>query len=389
MDERPPAGLSHERIYRVMSGEARDGKARLLRSLTRLATPAYRAAVTGRNSLYTAGVLPATPLGRPTISVGNLTAGGTGKTPMVIALARRLTDMGHRPAVLLRGYDPGRADAGEQSDEATELRAALGPAVPVMPNRDRVEGAKQVLANHPEVSAFLLDDGFQHRRAARDLNLVLIDALRPFGYGYMLPRGLLREPPTALRRADAVILTRVNRATPEALAHLRQQIAQLTGRAPVAEAEHDWSGLRLEHDQLPLDHLADRAVLGVAGIGNPQDFEARLKEVAPRCVGCLSYDDHHRYTPAELKTIEATARQRGADALVITEKDFVKWPTHPTPSAALPVYRPAVEMAFRMGEAELTSLMAEAVGPSPRKPADNTPPHPPADAPGESTGPTA
>ena len=341
-----------------MSGEDRGPAAVALRGLTLPATLPYRAAVTGRNALYATGILPTRDLGRPTLSVGNLTAGGTGKTPMVIALARLLQAMGHRPAVLLRGYEPKGYESKRGSDEAAELRGSLGGGVPVMPDADRLAGARRVLEQHPETSVFLLDDGFQHRRARRDLNLVLVDTLRPFGFDHLLPRGLLREPVSALRRADAVILTRTDRAEAAQREAVSATIRRLTGRPPLAESIHDWSALRLAFKPYPLERIAQQAVLGVAGIGNPQDFADRLKQVAGRCVGVLTYDDHYRYSRDELAGIFSVALERGAQAVVTTEKDYVKWRTFASGvKARLPVYRPVVALRFTRGAAELQQLL--------------------------------
>jgi tetraacyldisaccharide 4'-kinase len=361
--KRRPNPVSHQRIYAVMSGEATDWKAQMLRGLSAAGVPPYLAAVAGRNALYAAGVLPAAKLGRPTVSVGNLTAGGTGKTPMVIALARRLQAMGHRPAVLLRGYEPAGYERKKGSDEAAELRGSLGPDVPVMPDGSRVRGAKKVLDEHPATTCFVLDDGFQHRRARRDLNLVLVDAQRPFGFDHLLPRGLLREPPSSLKRADAVILTRTNRVEPDVLTELSRRIEKLTGRPPLAHAEHTWTGLRLSFKDYPLDTLADQTVMGVAGIGNPGDFETKLRETVGRYVGTLVFDDHYRYTRDELSGIFNTALEREAQAVVTTEKDYVKWRAFASGvKARLPVYRPKVEMHLTRGNDELDHLLHDKLG---------------------------
>lgn len=351
---RPP---THDRIYSILSGDARDPRAHLTRLATSLASPVFRSVVFARNTLYNVGILQAEDLGRPAISVGNLTTGGTGKTPMVIALAHRLQAMGHKPAVLLRGYEPsGYESTG--SDEAAVLRGALGDTVPVMANPERVQGAKDVIEKHPGITVFLLDDGFQHRAAKRDLNLVLIDATRPFGFDRLLPRGLMREPIGALNRADAVILTRTNRATPEELRDISQRIEDATDRPPLAYAQHDWTTLRLAYKSYPLEHLERYTALGVAGIGNPADFEQRLRQLAGECVGCLTFDDHYLYERSDLSGIFSVASDRGADAVVTTEKDWVKWrSTAHGVKTKIPVFRPVVEMKFTHGEDALDALL--------------------------------
>ncbi|MEO1235542.1 MAG: tetraacyldisaccharide 4'-kinase [Planctomycetota bacterium] len=350
-----------KRIEGILGGGDRDPVAHALRLLTPLGVPPYRLANGVRQSLYTAGVLPARDLGRPTISVGNLTVGGTGKTPMVIEVARRLRDAGRQPAVLLRGYEPAGLESKQGSDEAAELRGSLGGDIPVMANSSRVTGAAEVLEQRPDVDTFVLDDGFQHRRAKRDLDLVLLDASRPFGFGHCLPRGLMREPPKALRRADAVVVTRCNRATPEQLAELDARVEQLTGRPPVAHCRHRWAELRCGIEHRPVEKLAEKTVLGCAGLANPTDFEATLRAVAGRCVGVLTFPDHYRYSRHELGGVFNTAAERGADAVVITEKDWVKWRRYAGGvKSRVPVYRPVVQMAFVDGEAEFAALLREA-----------------------------
>ncbi|MEM6459785.1 MAG: tetraacyldisaccharide 4'-kinase [Planctomycetota bacterium] len=352
-----------DRIAGVLGGTHRDPAAVALRLATNLGVPPFRLASGLRNTLYDAGVIRAVPLGRPTISVGNLTTGGTGKTPMVVEVVRRLTAMGRKPAVLLRGYEPAGLESRQGSDEAAELRGSLGGDVSVMADGRRVRGAAAVLDRYPETDCFILDDGFQHRRAARDLNLVLIDASCPFGYGRVLPRGLLREPPGRLRRADAVVVTRADRATPEALRTLDQRIERLTGRPPLAHARHRWAELRQARQTLPVAYLAGKTVLGCCGLGNPTDFEASLRGFAGRCVGCVVFEDHRRYNRDDIAGVFHTARERGADAVVVTEKDWVKWRRFGGGvKASLPVLRPVLRMAFLDDEEAFEQTLADAVG---------------------------
>lgn len=200
-------------IRDILSGEDRGAGAKLTRVALTAMEPAYRAAVALRNVAFDRGWRTPRDLGRPTISVGNLTVGGTGKTPMVVALCRKLIAMGHLPGVLLRGYK----SHGGRSDEADELQTTLGSQVVVEADPDRVAAARRVLQKTPGTTVFVLDDGFQHRRAHRDLDIVLLDAARPFADGHVLPRGLLREPMQNLRRASAVIFTHADLALSEQL----------------------------------------------------------------------------------------------------------------------------------------------------------------------------
>ena len=350
------------RLIRIQSGTDRDPAAVALRLASNMGTPAYRAAVGVRNRMYDLHLLRSRPLGRPTVAVGNLTAGGTGKTPMVIELCHRLRVMGHRPAVLLRGYEPAGLESKEGSDEAKVLRGALG-SIPVQADSSRVRGARAVLAAHPDTGVFVLDDAFQHRKARRDLDLVLIDATRPFGFGRLLPRGLLREPLRSLRRADAVIITRADRVDGATLEKLDRRITRVTGRAPIAHAVHHWAELRIGHEARDVAWLSSHAVLGVSGIGNPADFEAKLRGAAGRVVGMVTFDDHHAYTRSEVQGILNHAEERGAEAVVTTQKDWVKWRRLAGGTKArLPVVRPIVRMAFLDGGDALDEMLREAVG---------------------------
>lgn len=348
-----------QRILAAMSGDDTTPRGALTRAALSALTPGYRAGNALRSVGFAVGLKPTRPLGRPTVSVGNLTAGGTGKTPMVQHLVRQLAETGHRPCVLLRGYMGG--------DEAEEHRKALGDIAHVEPDPDRVAAAARVLNEHPETTCFVLDDGFQHRRARRDLDLVLIDATNPWGFGRLLPRGLLREPKGALCRADAVIVTRADQVPPEALQQLDNEVDRITGRPPIAHAEHAWDGLLSGKPNetgilKPLDELRGQTVMGVVGIGNPAAFANTLERHAGTVVHCEQLPDHHRYTTTQLNHLIELAKTAGATALVTTEKDWVKWELlledHPPD---FPILRASLALGFRDGAEELSSLLAERI----------------------------
>ncbi len=350
--------MSWESWHRpIVSGTDRSLTAGAVRAGLRVAELGYRVAVVSRNICYEKGLCSGFDLPRPVVSVGNLTVGGTGKTPMVIELTRRLIAMGHHPAVLLRGYHASTFG----SDEARELSYELGAAVPIGVGTDRVQAAARVVSQRPEVDVFVLDDGFQHRRVRRELDLVLIDATEPFGYGHLLPRGLLREPAANLRRADAVIVTRADQVGD--LMGLDARIERLCGRKPVAHAAYRWEGFRDArggtHDR---GFLADRVVVGVCGVGNPGAFEQTLRQSARAVPACVAMPDHHDYNLVELKGLLGRARQLGAQAVVTTEKDWVKWETLAGGEAlGLPVYRPILRVKFLDGEVAVDSLLRGAV----------------------------
>lgn len=345
--------MNQRYLQRIMSGEGGSAAAMVRLGLS-LASPAYGLIVAGRNQLFDTGIRRSVELGRPTVSVGNITTGGTGKTPMVLYLARQLQAMGGSPAVLTRGYHGG--------DEARQMQTELGPGVPVEVNPDRAAGARAVLARQPQTQVFILDDGFQHRQVTRDLDLVLIDATDPFGLGHLLPRGLLREPIGALRRADAVILTRIEQVTADEIASLDRRITDITGQPPVAYAAMAWSAVRHEDEQHSVDALKRLRVIGVCGIGNPSPFEGALRKASAEVVDVYRFADHHLYTAADRERLEQAAADARADALVMTEKDWVKWSAlegRSADAAVRPVYRPVLQLEFDRGSDRLHALLRD------------------------------
>lgn len=343
-------------LLNVMSGRDRSARARLMRLGLGALTPGYRAAVMARNAAFDTGVRKPTRLGRQTISIGNLTTGGTGKTPMVMHVATRLLEIGAKPAILLRGYAAGASG----SDEAMQYRGEL-PDVPVEPDPDRAAGARRVLAAHPDVGVFVLDDGFQHRQVHRDLDLVLIDATNPFGYDRLLPRGLLREPVGALRRADGVIVTRADQATRDALADIEDRIAGAMGKPPLAHAAMRWAAYRHNDALAPAERLRGVKVAAICGIGNPVAFERTLRQHVRNVALLRVFGDHHAYTQADWFSVLGDARRAGAEALVMTEKDWVKWQLLEQHEETLPVYRPILSIEFLDGSEALDALLRKTI----------------------------
>ena len=336
---------------RAMSGEDTSLKAGCLRAALTAAVPGYALGNGLRSAGFATGIKRTHTLGRPTVSVGNLTTGGTGKTPMVGWVVGQLLKQGHHPCILLRGYRGG--------DEAAEHQARWGEKVRVEPNADRVAAAAAALKEDPSITCFVLDDGFQHRRAQRDLDLVLIDATNPWGYGHLLPRGLMREPKSALKRAGEVIVTRSDQVPPDALALVDKQIESITGKPPIAHAEHAWAGLVDADDEAhDLSLLKDRSVMGVVGIGNPAAFEATLNQHANQVLHCEALPDHHGYTRKQLLRFIDLATTAGAQAVVTTEKDLVKWASLlEDEKVGVPIYRAALAMRFRDGGDEVSTLL--------------------------------
>jgi len=278
--------------------------------------------VAARNIAYDRGLLAVRGGGVPVISIGNLTLGGTGKTPLVAWAARTLAAAGRRPAIVSRGYG---AKPGEVSDEAAEL-ALVVPGVPHVADRDRVAGARAAVTRGADV--IVLDDGFQHRRLARDLDIVAIDATDPFGGERLFPRGLLREPPASLRRADAVVLTRAAAVDAESRAAIRRAVIAARGGDSSmlwAEASHRPVALRDHAGGLhDLDRLRGCRVAAFAGIGNPAAFRATLTGLGADIAAYTPFADHHAYGDGDLEALAATVRTSGAALAVTTLKDLVK-----------------------------------------------------------------
>lgn len=344
--------MDDARIHAILSGAAKGPWPALLRTLTAAAEPAYAAAVRRRNAAFDRQGGRRLP--RPVVSVGNLTTGGTGKTPMVVWVARRLMAAGHQPCVLMRGY---RSRDG-RSDEAEELRAAGIPQV--RPHPERGAEADRALAEDPAISCFILDDGFQHRQLARDLDIVLVDASCPFGHGRLLPRGLLREPRENLRRAGAVVVTRADQGGD--LAGLTATLTRLWGRPPTALCRHAWDGFAEgppgRERTHPAGALAGRRVAAACGIGNPGAFLRQAEAAAGTLVLAEPKADHHPWSAAECRDLLARAGGAGAETLLLPEKDFVKWLPH---LAALPpapaLWRPRLDLQFLSGADELAKLL--------------------------------
>jgi tetraacyldisaccharide 4'-kinase len=273
----------------------------------------YGAVARLRARVYELGLLKQRRLRGKVISVGNLTVGGTGKTPMVLWIAQRLAVEGKRTGVLTRGY--GGSSVGE-SDEVQLMKARLGSAVAFGVGADRFARGSELAAKGTEW--FVLDDGFQHLRLARDADVVLIDALNPFGGGRVLPAGRMREPKTALRRADVVVITRSTHA-PGVEATVRRD-----SPAPIFYAQAALDSVRQaagEERDAELAAARDRKWFAFCGIGNPAAFMSNLRAWGIPVVGQRFFRDHHRYTQAEVDELARAARAASANGLICTEKD--------------------------------------------------------------------
>ena len=310
----------------------------------------YGAAMRSRARLFTNGCLAAHRLPCKVVSVGNITLGGTGKTPASLYMARLIHEAGLRVAVVSRGYK-GRAEhqggivsdghtlrmtPADAGDEPYLMARHLLPlGIPVIVGGDRVRSGRLAVERFA-TQVLVLDDGFQHMRLRRDLNLVLLDAGQPFGNGHLLPRGALREPLSALARADACLLTRCPQTF---IARIPDDDGGREGahlphdhRHPVFPATHapfavEWIAdgqVGPQQELPPLDAMASRPVFAFSGLARNDDFQASLREMGFDLKGWKALADHHAYSREELAAIETLAARQGAELMVTTEKDRVK-----------------------------------------------------------------
>jgi tetraacyldisaccharide 4'-kinase len=303
-------------IHEFLSGQVRGVKAACIRRLLWLASCVYELIIRLRNWNYDQGKgVHQAPV--PVVSVGNLTVGGTGKTPTVEYLARFYRERDYQVCIISRGYGGSQG----MNDEYLMLAETL-PDVPHLQGGNRVELAN-VAVEELESELIILDDGFQHRKLNRDLNIVLIDATNPWGYGYLLPRGLLREPISSLRRADGIIITRADQSLTGGII---RRIKQYNRNAPIILASHAPSGLsRFDGETRNVIVLNQREVALCCGVGNPKAVADTLEKLGAKIVAERIFPDHHEYTQQDIESLTAWACQLPQDCWIITtHKDAVK-----------------------------------------------------------------
>jgi tetraacyldisaccharide 4'-kinase len=308
-----------------------------------------------RNRLYDRGWKRSYQAGVPVVSVGNLTLGGTGKTPCVEYVAGFYLSLGRRVFILSRGY----AASGNANDEACLLAANL-PDVPHLQGRDRVALARQAVGMGAEV--LVLDDGFQHRRLARDLDIVLIDASEPWQAERMFPRGFLREYLEELARAHVVVLTRADQVDQSERGRLREAVARIAPDAELVLARHRplcW--LSIDGGRRDVQALAHKPVAAFCGLGHPDAFRRTLIDLGMRLCAFRSFPDHHRYTDGDMEDLTAWRREWGPECvLVTTQKDLVKM--RPGHSIGRDLWALRIAFDFQAAEDALDRKLKEAIG---------------------------
>lgn len=367
-------------LYKLVHGEEPGILAVVLLGLLRIFSLIYGWGVEITLYLYKTGILRQHKLDCQVISLGNITVGGTGKTPTAQRLATIIRDMGYRVVILNRGYRAGwTGEVGlvsdgyksymtvtEAGDEAYLLAKSL-PGIAVVIGKNRILTG-QYAVKELKADIIILDDGYQHWQLARDLDIVLIDSLNIFGNNFLLPRGTLREPLANLARAQAFLLTKVDQSRDDARDIIHGTLARYNDQALVVESIHqpkcfveieEWyKGVRITN--VALDTISNQKVLALSAIGNPTSFEQTIIDIGVAEVCGVRYADHHDYTMSEMQHIMQRAVDENVYALITTEKDAVKIPAEFIHSERpLPLYVLSIAVHFTEGYEEFMGLIKD------------------------------
>ena len=343
--------IESEVWHALIRGQRRGPLAFAARCGLRLASWPWALVMWTRNRLFDCGWKRVHRAAVPVVSVGNLTLGGTGKTPCVEWVAKFYRARDVQVAILSRGYG---SEAG-RNDEAMVLEENL-PDVPHLQGRDRVALATTAV-EELESELLVLDDGFQHRRLHRDLDIVLIDATHPPMCDYVFPRGTLREPASGLRRAGAIVLTRCDQVPAEVVEAIRDWLARRLPNVPVATTEHRPVELMgCEGARASVDLLAGKPVGAFCGIGNPAAFRRTLEGLGATVTAFRTFPDHHAYTQADVEDLTCWAATLPPDAMIATtQKDWVK--LRLPALADRPLWAVRIGLTFRDGEEAIAEAL--------------------------------
>lgn len=348
-------------IFNVIQNQRTDLFGHCARGVLFQFSKLYRLIVRCRNWAYTRNLLQSHEVDAQVISVGNLTTGGTGKTPFVIWLANCIKNSS-TVAIVSRGY---RSIDGTLNDEGREIKNRI-PAVLQIQDKNRVAAAKSAieelnakltfrpnsLQNTKHLPTIILDDGFQHRRLRRDLDIVLIDATNPFGFGHLLPRGLLREEVSEIRRADIAVLTRTNLVSIERRKQIEASVRCHNPKIQWAEvflSPQGWQTFNGNH--FPLEQLKNKKLYAFCGIGNPTAFQKTLTTSGLDLVASRFFEDHQHYSKDDICAVKDHAQQLSCDAIVCTAKDLVKLDVDDF--GGVPVFALTTDIEFMSGESQL------------------------------------
>ena len=322
--------MNQDFYYKLVSGRIKGWTATMLRTALAIAAKIYSSIIRLRNLLYDKNILKTHRSKTVVISIGNITLGGTGKTPLVVWLCNYLHQQNLSCAVLTRGYKTHtkrNTKSNEPPNTITDETAVLSencPQAEIIVDPDRVAGAAKAIEKFG-ARVLIMDDGFQHRRLARDLDIVTIDATQPFGYEKIFPAGLLREPLTSLRRADAVVITRCDQIRESELREIENKLRAVNPGILIAQSIHAAVNIEsADNTETAVERLKGSKIYAFCGIGNPNAFFNTIEASGAEITGSKVYNDHYQYSQACLADIYTQAKLAGAELILTTQKDWTK-----------------------------------------------------------------
>ncbi len=354
--------MNQQAYHNLISGRSTGLPAALLRFFMGVAATGYSLVVRLHNFLYSKRWLEIHTADVPVISIGNITAGGTGKTPLVIWICNTINQKSKIKnqkcgvAILTRGYK-----AAQNYIDEPVILAESCPQAKVIVNPNRAEAAAEAVDKFG-AKVLIMDDGFQHRRLHRDLDIVTIDATCPFGYGKALPAGLLREPVASLRRADAAVVTRCDQISESELSRIEKKLQLINPDMVIAKSIHNpICAKTMTGEKITIEQLKDKKIFAFCGIGNPDAFLNTIRNTGANLVGSKIYNDHYHYTNDCLADIYEQARYLNADLILTTQKDWTRTTLPASAKKDIPFAYLAVEIKFTSGEDKLKQLIGDAL----------------------------
>jgi tetraacyldisaccharide 4'-kinase len=354
--------VNQDDFHKLISGEKSGPGAVILRLFLRFAAVVYLAVIQIRNFLYSSGLLKVHHSKAVVISIGNITTGGTGKTPLVVWLCKKIISdtrfqmSNTQCAILTRGYKASVQENEFLTDEPAIFSESC-PEVKIIVNPDRIAGAEEAAIKFG-TRVLIMDDGFQHRRLARDLEIITIDATEPFGYKRLLPAGLLREPASSLKRADAVVITRCNEIADNELNYIEDQLRQIKPDMVIARSIHAPAYVKsIDNKEIAIDTLMGKKVFAFCGIGNPDSFLTTIKNTGAEPVGSKIFNDHHHYTESCITDVLEQAEKLKANLILTTQKDQNKITRPATSNKKITIAYIGIVIKFLSGEEKLWCLI--------------------------------
>lgn len=353
--------MNQHNFGQLVSGRSTGLMAHIFRFFLRVISQIYQIIAILRNFLYSSGWLKTHNVDAVVISIGNITTGGTGKTPLVIWLYRFLQQKDLRCAVLTRGYKTrGTSNEERATKDEPAILAGSCQQAKVIINPNRVEAAAEAVGKFG-VEILIMDDGFQYRRLHRDIDIITIDGTCPFGYGRVLPAGLLREPVISLKRADAAVLTRCDQISEFDLSRIEEKLQLINPDMIVTKSIHNpIYAESIAGEKITLEQLRSRNIFAFCGIGNPDSFLNTIINIGANLVGSKIYNDHYHYTDSDINDIHKQANRLGADLILSTQKDYTRY-TIRSMQYEIPFAYLVVEIKFITGENRLKQLIEYAL----------------------------